>query len=225
MIHEYPRRAYRNGRDLVRKSRSRIGLHERFSVGDCKISIPYDMRWAFAAGYYYEANVTHWILRLLKAVPNKVFYDVGANYGYYTLLLAPLAEAVYAFEPVSRTRAILERNVVENRLENVHVLPFAAGANIDRREIWIFSSSGNDSLVASHFDHLSTLGTEQIEVRPLDDLIGAAIPPGLVKIDVEGAEKFVLEGAELILAEHRPVVVMEFIEHQFLEAGYTGSPR
>jgi FkbM family methyltransferase len=48
-----------------------------------------------------------------------------------------------------------------------------------------------------------------VELRPLDDLVDHADPPRLVKIDVEGAEQQVIEGAMRTLRDHRPVVIFE----------------
>ena len=54
-------------------------------------------------------------------------------------------------------------------------------------------------------------GNLTVKARRLDDLIdeGAIPPPGLIKIDVEGAEEFVLEGGANLLRKHRPHIILE----------------
>lgn len=75
------------------------------------MELPRDMAWCFASGEYYEKNVLYWIDKVMALRSGPVLYDIGANYGYFALRYAQLCRQVYAFEPVSKTFAVLERNV------------------------------------------------------------------------------------------------------------------
>jgi FkbM family methyltransferase len=137
------------------------------------------------------------------------FVDVGANVGVYSLLAADMAGVeVWAFEPSSDSLSRLRENVTLNRLgDRVHILAAAAGARPGTAVL----SSGLDTTnrVVEH-DRWDG-GRETIAVVTLD----AAVPAvdrrrvTLVKIDVEGAERSVLEGARELLGAARPVVIVE----------------
>lgn len=193
-------------------------------VGPYLIEVPGDMMWAFRDGVYYEQDMTLWLPLLLQEAASRVFYDIGANYGYYSLLLAPVADSVHAFEPVSRTRARLKSALVRNQVDNVAVYPVALSDHVGSAEIRLYSSSGNNSLYdVDHEIHVRQIGTEAVTLDTLDRQVYdlGLPPPGLIKMDVEGAELFVLRGARRTLREHHPILTVEFIETHFKKAGYS----
>jgi FkbM family methyltransferase len=137
--------------------------------------------------------------------PGAVVYDVGANVGFYTLLAAVIAGPggrVYSFEPLPRNLAILRRHVQLNHLENVE----------------IFDGAVSDSAGTAHFStqnipemgFISSTGDLEVRTFALDELLAAGRlrPPDVIKIDVEGAERDVFEGARKLLAEHRPTIML-----------------
>jgi FkbM family methyltransferase len=217
----------REGLDRIQRGYRRV-LHRPVvaSVGPYRIEVPGDRLWAFRSGVYYEQSMTYWLPLLLQEAASCVFYDVGANYGYYSLLLAPAADSVHAFEPVSRTRAHLESSLVRNHVENVTVYPVALSDHVGSAEIHLYSSSGNNSLYdVDHGIHVRQIGTETVTLDTLDQQVyeRGLPPPGLIKIDVEGAELFVLRGARRVLREHHPILTVEFLETLFKKAGYSRS--
>ena len=192
-------------------------------VGACAMRLPLDMAWThFEDGTYYERNVTAWLETLLVRLGGRVFYDIGANYGYFSLLLAHRAAQIHAFEPVSATRRMLRANLRRNRLTSVKIHPVAVSDHRGRAEINIYGASGKNSLFAMSRAHTPHLGTESVRLATLDDLLAAGKiePPDLVKIDVEGGELAALRGARALLARHQPVLVLEYLEYQFKDAGY-----
>ena len=131
-------------------------------------------------------------------------YDVGANAGFFTLLASKLAgphAVVYAFEPLPRNVAYLERHVSLNECRNVRVLPVAAAAKKGRARFAIAHNPSQGGIS----DH----GELEVETRSLDDVVdGGAPPPRFMKIDVEGAESEVLTGASRILRESQPTILL-----------------
>ena len=225
---------WQGGRVLARESLDRIErgyrrvLHRPVvaQVGQYRIEVPGDMMWAFRHGFYYEQDMTRWLPLLLQEAASRVFYDVGANYGYYSLLLAPVADSVHAFEPVSRTRAHLESALARNQVGNVTVYPVALSDHVGSAEIRLYSSSGNNSLYDGDGGFfVRQIGTETVTLDTLDRQVYdlGMPPPGLIKMDVEGAELFVLRGAHRILREHHPILTVEFSETLFEKAGYSRS--
>jgi len=181
------------------------------------------MAWTFFAdGAYYERNVAHWLETLLMRVRRRVFYDVGANYGYFSLLLARRAKRVHAFEPVSATRRVLERNIRANRLKNVRIHPLGLSNQSGMAEINLYGCSGKNSLFAMRHVRGPHLGTERIRLTRLDDLFasGALLPPDLIKIDIEGGELAALQGARAVIDRFQPALLLEYLDWQFRDAGY-----
>lgn len=127
--------------------------------------------------------------------PGDVVWDVGAHYGYVTLLAARRAGPsgqLHAFEPAERSRWYLSRHVRWNHLDNVTVHPYA-----------LSDFDGESNFGGSDSTQLFALGggDERVQVRSGTTLVrsGTCPPPTLMKVDVEGAEVEVLRGALAIL--------------------------
>ncbi len=133
--------------------------------------------------------------------------DVGANLGYYSLLASRLvgpSGQVMALEPNSENCRLLLSSLRLNETTNVEVLPVAADAATG----WAYYSThvGSNGGLIDDGDLLSHPGTVVPTFR-LDDLIEG--PVGFLKMDVEGAEGRVVQGATRIVERDRPVVTTE----------------
>jgi len=126
----------------------------------------------------------------------KVVYDVGAFHGLLTIYCARVARAVVAWEPNGRNRQRLVENVLLNRFSNVTVRPYGLSSKSARAEMrfdpLMPGMASLDFGVAAGVEH------ENVELRTLDSEEGIE-PPDLIKIDVEGFELEVLEGATTTL--------------------------
>lgn len=145
--------------------------------------------------------------------PGSVFYDVGANVGFFATIAARLVGTegrVFAFEPVAANADQIHRNARLNRFENIAVVQRAVAAASGRSEFWNAEYSGGGALTSAPKppDATSML---RVDVVALDDFVYGekSPPPDVVKVDVEGAELEVLNGMERLLSERRPVVVYE----------------
>jgi FkbM family methyltransferase len=139
-----------------------------------------------------------------------VFYDVGANVGFFTLLAARLVGSeghVYAFEPVPATATRLRRNLRLNGFENVEVLEVALSDVSGSLDLGI----GDDPLTAAVGVADSHKTELRVEAASIDDLLGrkAIKPPTFVKIDVEGHDPAVLRGMRTSSKRWRPTVIVE----------------
>lgn len=167
-----------------------------------------------AASGSYEPELAALVRRNLA--PGRDMVDVGANIGFFSVLAARLNPPgrVLAIEPspaaLKRLKDNLARNGVVDRVEVFEgVASDRAGAAVlhlieDMEE---YSSLG-PIVHASVADQSSV----SIEVRAdsIDTLVARhRLDPGLIKIDVEGAEQHVFDGAMATLERHRPVVVSE----------------
>lgn len=127
-----------------------------------------------------------------------VVVDVGANIGYYTLLLAKRVKKVYAFEPDKENFEILKKNVEENSLKNVVLVNKAVGSKNEKVGIKRNRNNYGDSKV---------LEGNEIECIRLDDFMNEKVD--LIKIDVQGFEPRVIEGAKEIIKKDKPILFVE----------------
>jgi FkbM family methyltransferase len=138
-----------------------------------------------------------------------VVIDVGAHYGIYSLLMAVRAAKVIAFEPDPYARAMLARNVKLNSKSGViSIEPFACS---DREgEAVLFSRGGNaNSSFARSAVEKQSLPLEKISVSTitLDRYLAEhSLSPRVVKIDAEGAEIRILNGASRLLATNAAIL-------------------
>jgi len=144
------------------------------------------------------------VLRALQLLPCTVFIDVGAHVGYYTVRMARRCRRVVAFEPNPKNREVLLKNVELNGLGNVTVHHYAAGESRYKARLWL-AGSGSTLL-----EGYVTGESVEVDVVPLDEVVEHA---DIVKIDVEGYEWNVVQGAKSLLAKHKPVLVIE--HHDF----------
>ena len=162
----------------------------------------------------YEPAVQHSFATLLQ--PGMVAADIGAHMGFDTLLLARLvgpSGLVHAFEPDPANGRRLRRNC---ELNSLHQVICHATAISDRNGIVSFSASGTTT---SHITEESEAGSISVPTETLDEAMSrfANQPLHLVKLDVEGAEFKVLQGATRILREIRPAWLIEIHSAQALK--------
>jgi len=145
--------------------------------------------------------------------PNMTVVDVGANFGYFTLLLGDaVGEAghVIAVEPNPDAAALLQESVLLNgHRERTHVVPHALGATAGRG--WLYAPHGepkNATLVGTE----SLPGGRTIDVATitLDEVALPYKKVDLVKIDAEGGEIGIVAGMRQLIARDRPMIVLEF---------------
>lgn len=158
-----------------------------------------------------ESGLKNFLKRILKAFKEGVFIDIGAHIGYYTLLVSKESGgkvSVVAFEPVKDNFKRLTRNVRINNCKNVIIEPFPLSNT--SRNVRIFR--GNDSFTHS----LSpTLYTSRFSISSfsitLDEYLSSKeFHPNIIKIDVEGHEREVLEGMKKTIKKYAPIIIVEF---------------
>ena len=180
----------------------KLMLHED---GDPYIS-PCLRRWRI-----WEPRETRFVLDLLR--PGQHVVDVGANLGYYTVLMSHLVGAegkVFAFEPEAGNSALLQTNLALNQCANV-VAERAAVADRNGTEMLSVSKmdKGDHRLGPAPSDR----EPHEVTTVSLDDYFRAfRTPVHFIKVDVQGTEPRVLDGMRDLIArnQHQLVCLLEF---------------
>ena len=153
--------------------------------------------------------------------PNDVVLDIGANMGFHTVTMAKAAYAghLYAFEPVAEMANENSINCALNRLENVSIIECALGDSRSEMGMHINVAGGGmqgTSTLLGQNDHVKkspqNYTSRKIQIHRLDDLIddlNISGNIGFIKIDTEGFDVLVLEGAMKTIQRHKPVMIVE----------------
>ena len=137
--------------------------------------------------------------------------DIGANVGLWSRDLVDNFAKVVAFEPVAIFRECLEKNVTG---ANFFISPLALGDHDTQATMII--TEGNSG--HSHLDP-NTLGTGDVQVVKLDNLNMEDVD--YIKIDCEGYEYRILQGAEQTIKQWRPIIVVEQKPHDAYSDQYS----
>jgi FkbM family methyltransferase len=206
-------RRWREKRLLVRLERDWPGGFTLHRTGDLVyVPSPLDARGRHAL--LHPPRVHPAVLGFLR--PGLVTIDVGASLGEWTVPLARAvgpAGRVIAVEPAPRSTAALEATLAANALRQVEILRCAAGDHdgIAEFAVPIVTSAGIDTGTARVGPACAGHETLRVPLRSLDSLaIERRLDRvDLIKIDVEGHERRVLDGAAGILERWHPVLVIE----------------
>lgn len=144
-----------------------------------------------------------------------VFYDIGANIGFFSAIAARLVGSeghVYAFEPIPESAKVAVKNAQLNGFEQVTVV-----------EVAVSSTNGYVSMgTENNYSETYTVGSGEVQVQcvTLDNVIEDSNfrAPDFIKIDVEGHEIDVIQGAAEVLRTEQPVLLIEvhWLGDQFL---------
>ena len=141
-----------------------------------------------------------------------VCFDIGANIGYYTLLLAKVAKETHAFEPVPLSYHLLNSNVLINGISNV-ITNLCAVGNISGETSFNIAA---DSAYSGFYDTNIVRPAESVRltVTRLDDYCTThrISRVDFLKIDVEGAESLVLDGAREVLKSKPRFMMVELAD-------------
>lgn len=157
----------------------------------------------------YEPSITRIISQLVQ--PGDICLDVGANIGWYTTLLQKIVGndgSVHAFEPVPNVYEKLRRNVSHNEPpSNVKINNLALGNTEKIVDLHIFANlpEGHHSIATFDNTEYESFSCRMITLDSYltENQIGEV---NFVKVDIEGAEKMMLEGADILFKQKRPPI-------------------
>jgi FkbM family methyltransferase len=170
--------------------------------------------WSLLVYGFFEAGLTTMVLEHVGE--GQIFFDIGAHFGYYTLLTHRLVGSggqVHAFEPTPGTHAILRSNTAGR--ENVFLNDCAALCECTVLPFHDYGPtySAYNSFKKARFGglvHGPEPTTIDVQTMTVDEYVESTqAAPDFVKIDAESTEREILKGMETTLAECRPIVSLE----------------
>lgn len=192
------------------------------------IKVKLNAQEALTLGIVYLGTINKYETKILKTIikPGDVVIDIGAYVdGWYTLLAAKLTGNkghVYTFEPHPIYYQRLKENVRLNRLTNV-TLERLGIFNKNGSSVFYEAQFGS-SIIKSQVVAMTKIKPKEITIKTttLDSYVKAKNihHVSLIKIDVEGAEMFVLEGGNRLLrSKNAPDLVVEVFDKQLRHGG------
>ncbi len=147
-----------------------------------------------------------------KATENQsVFLDIGANTGWHSVYLSRYVNTVLAVEPYPPVIEQLNKNIQTNNIKNIQVHPVGFSNHVGSFPFYTRDESkmASGSFDSDFFNHKKppmnlplVVGDEYLKSRGMERV-------DLIKIDIEGYERYALFGLKQILKTSRPVVAME----------------
>jgi FkbM family methyltransferase len=180
-----------------------------------------------------EPEVQQALLQHLR--PGMIFYDIGANIGFFSLLAARLVAKegrVVAFEADPEIAARLREHVARNEFGWITVEEKAVWSEPQAVFFARTDPATSPDRGLGHVVSESAGDTIQVRAEPLDDYTWTQPAPDFLKCDVEGAEVEVFRGAQQLLKEKRPGIICEMhseenhrlLLQEFSRLGYTCKP-
>ena len=150
--------------------------------------------------------------------------DVGSNNACNAIHYAKRFDHVECFEPTPLAQQLWRNTVRDNNVSNVHLHPVGVGEKSYTTEILTHDRNGGHNHLA-HYDKnhradpsRSSRVRVPVQVETVDSFNFTDV--GFIKIDVEGYERFVLEGAEHLIARCRPTIQLEIVSQQCRKFNY-----
>ena len=151
----------------------------------------------------YELETQRAIDRLIS--PEYVCYDLGASIGYLSLLMARKTKQVFSFEPAPHAAAEFRRHIAANKFENISIITTPVSDSVHTVEFGLTDNAYGSRIVESGVEcERLTLTT-----TTLDDFVSTNPAPNFIKMDVEGEEGRVFQGARTVLRDAQPVICCE----------------
>ena len=178
---------------------------------------------AYLAGEY-EPGTTTVVAAVLS--PGDIVIDVGAHWGYFTLLAATLCGErgrVFAFEPHPRNYELLTKNIRGNGLKNVVAVQKAVANHTGTAKLFQARSTSGHSLCSIPLEWRSAGDPAKeamaVDTVALDDYFAQiSVEPRLIKMDIEGAEPLALAGMQRLIERNPLLVLISEFNPAYLDA-------
>jgi len=169
-----------------------------------------------------EPGATEYFRRYIKNC--KVFFDIGANIGYYTLIAAcemPDKSLIYALEPSRKNMELLKRNILINGYEKkVKLFQLAVSNKKDKIDFFESPMSNLNTTYKSELINKKQIPFKnkyQVDAVTVDGFFADKNLPDFIKMDIEGAEVEVIDGMREVLSTAKKLTLFIEIHPQLLQ--------
>jgi FkbM family methyltransferase len=157
----------------------------------------------------FEPAETELVRTILKGVD--ILVNVGANIGYYCCHALSMGKAVIAFEPIQGNLRYMFKNIKSNGWSGVEIYPIVLSNSVDVLEIY---GGGTGASVVKGWAGISESHVTLVPSSTMDVVLATRLrgKRALILVDIEGAEKWMLEGATIMLAnDPKPIWLVEIV--------------
>jgi FkbM family methyltransferase len=159
----------------------------------------------------YDSNTLDSLSGILASIQPNISLDVGANIGNHALVIAKYSAKVLAFEPVNFVFDVLQSNIKQNSANNIAAENLALS---DKSAALVIHIANNGNLGSSSIEANAGEG-EQLTIHTVagDDYLKQNFNNqqiDFVKMDVEGHEAMALTGLKQTIAQHQPLLLLEW---------------
>jgi FkbM family methyltransferase len=182
---------------------------------EMKVAFPEEVSWFIYRNGFFEPELTRFSLGYLK--PGMVWLDIGAHFGYFTLLCSQIVGekgCVHSFEPTPRTFQMLSLNAAQRKgvfLNNLAV--YSKERMIKFRDYGLKLSAFNSFFNPRiNKEKASRLASREYHVKAvtIDRYVESkSLRPDFIKVDAEGAELEIIKGMKKIIELYKPVISLE----------------
>lgn len=166
----------------------------------------------------WEPHLTQFVKTYSENFNLRNIVDAGSNFGYHSLLFSQFVNgSVYSFEPQPQNFTLLQKNINLNNTINIFSFEYALSDKDTKSKLPIISNNYQNSNMGNFtINELTSNFYVKIESRLLDSFNFNNID--LIKLDVQGWEKKVLEGSRKTIAEYKPILIVELEDFQLEKA-------
>jgi FkbM family methyltransferase len=211
-----------------------LPFFQKFNLGDISITHHYSVDkvklHSFKhKGYWYHGKQREkHTLSLLQEVlkPKAVAIEVGGHIGYLSIFFARLVGdqgKVYVFEPGYNNLPYIKHNVAP--IKHIELIEKAISNKNGEASFYVEDLTGQNNSLLDDYDTFNqnkeysfvNVTSKEVKVKTitLDTYCKEEkIAPDFIKIDIEGAELLAVEGMEEVLAEHKPIIMIEITENK-----------
>jgi len=192
--------------DKVIMTSKQYGVHMLCPEGDHRVALIEAINFGS-----YEKSDSDMIMSLMPL--NGIFYDIGANMGWYSLICANKSKnlQIHAFEPIQKTYSMLKENIKLNDFKNIctHNIGFS-----DENKVlpFYFYPEGSCNASSANLSEREDAEIINCNVERLDDFMKKnKLTVDFIKCDVEGAELLVFQGGIESIEMNKPIVFTEIL--------------
>ena len=162
-------------------------------------------------------NLTFYETNSFQVNRNDIVFDCGGNMGLFAAAIANRCKKVYSFEPMSLIRKNLYKTA--NLYNNIFIIPYGLSDKNCEDFLLQKDNPGASSLLKYDNRHNKTLYKEKCQLITIDNFINITnIIPDFIKVDIEGSELELLQGAQYCLNKYYPKIsiALHFSDEQII---------